>query len=84
MKAVSSLVAVILILLIGMSLVSSLYIFFSGVIRKTTETGSDIADQVSSSLLAEMKIDSFDTAGTGSVDILNTGKVNLTNFVQKR
>ena len=80
MKAISSIVTVILILLIGVSLVSSMFIFFSELIATSTEAGTETSEHISTSLLAEMKIESFDTAGTGTVTVKNTGKVNLTNF----
>ena len=75
MKAISSLVAVILILIIGVSLVSSMFIFFSDLITISTEAGTETSEHISSSLLAEMKIESFGTAGTGNVTVKNTGKV---------
>jgi FlaG/FlaF family flagellin (archaellin) len=78
MKAVSSMVAVILILMIAISLASSVYIFLSEMITTSTESGSEVTEHVSTSLLAEMKIESVTTAG--NVTIKNTGKVSLTNF----
>ncbi|MFH1473879.1 MAG: hypothetical protein ABIE55_03205 [Candidatus Aenigmatarchaeota archaeon] len=78
MKAISSLISVILILMIGISLVSSMYIFFTEVIATSTDAGTETAEHISSSLMAEMKIDSLTTAGI--VTIKNTGKVQLTNF----
>jgi hypothetical protein len=79
MKAVSSIIAVILILMVGASLASFTYIFFTGVMSETTEAGSETAERVSTSLLAEMKIESIDSASE-IVDVSNTGKVNLTSF----
>ena len=79
MRAVSSIVAVILILIIGVSLVSSVFIFSSDILSTLTETGTEKSKQVSSSLLAEMKIESIDPA-SDIVNVSNTGKVNLTSF----
>jgi len=78
MKAVSSLVSIILILMIGISLVSSMYIFFSEMITTSTEAGTETAEHISSSLMAEMRIESATTAGI--VTVKNTGKVELSNF----
>jgi FlaG/FlaF family flagellin (archaellin) len=77
MQGVSTIIVTILLLMISVSLASFAYVFFTQMVTATTETGSEAVEQISTSLLAGMKIDSL-TSNT--IYIRNTGKVNLTQF----
>jgi uncharacterized protein YpmB len=77
MQGISTIIVTILLLMISVSLASFGYIFFTQVMSSTTQAGTEAIEQVSTSLLAGMKIDSI---STNSVYVRNTGKVNLTQF----
>ena len=79
MKGVSSVIAIILILMISISLTTLSYIFLSGTVSTTTATSSQAAQRLTSSLLAEMKIESFDVIND-VVYVKNSGRVNITEF----
>ena len=78
MKGVSSIISVVLVLLIGVTLVSSIYLFFTGALEESTESGSRVKESITSSLLAELKIEPFTSNDT--VSVKNIGKVNVTNI----
>ena len=79
MKGVSAIIVTILLLMISVSLASFGYIFFTHTFTSITETGSEVVEQVSTSMLAGMKIDSL-SESTNDVFVRNTGKTNLTQF----
>ena len=71
MKGVSSIISVVLVLLIGVTLVSSIYLFFTGALEESTESGSRVKESITSSLLAELKIEPFTSNDTVSVKNIN-------------
>lgn len=77
MRGISAIIVTILLLMISVSLASFGYIFLTQVMSETTQAGTEAVEQMSTSLLAGMKIDSM-TSNT--IYIRNTGKVDLTNF----
>jgi archaellum component FlaG (FlaF/FlaG flagellin family) len=79
MKAVSTIIVAVVVLLIAVSLTTFGYAFLSEIMSTTTESGSQAAEKVTSSLLAEIKIESLDeTANT--IYVKNSGRVNLSQF----
>jgi archaellum component FlaF (FlaF/FlaG flagellin family) len=79
MKGVSTIIVAVLLLMVSVSLVSFGYVFLTEIMTTTTETGSQAAEKVTSSLLAEMKIESMDES-TDTIYVKNSGRVNLTQF----
>jgi len=78
MKGVSTVIVAVLLLMITVSLASFGYLFFTQIMSATTKTGTEVVEQVSSSLLSSMRIESVTT--DGHVYVRNTGTVNLKNF----
>jgi hypothetical protein len=79
MKGISAIITAILIIMISISLTSLGYIFLSETVSTTTETGSQVSEKVTSSLLAEIKIESMDES-TDTIYVKNNGRVNLSQF----
>jgi FlaG/FlaF family flagellin (archaellin) len=79
MKGVSIIIATILILMISVSLTAFAYMFMTQMMSATTETGLQTVEKATSSLLAEMKIESMDESNN-KIYVKNSGRVNLTQF----
>jgi FlaG/FlaF family flagellin (archaellin) len=77
MKAVSAVIVVILLLMISVSLAGFAYVFITTTASTTMETGTEMIEQTTSTILAQMKIDSV---SDNRVYVRNTGKVDLTGF----
>jgi FlaG/FlaF family flagellin (archaellin) len=77
MRGISSIIITILLLMISVSLASFGYIFFTQMLSVTTQTATEVSEHTSTSLLAEMKIDSI---SGNDIFVRNTGKVDLTQF----
>jgi hypothetical protein len=78
MRGVSSIVVVVLLLLLGITLTSSVFVFFGDVILDTKDSLEDTRDHVSTSLLAEMRLEPLSESNI--VSVKNTGKVNISDF----
>ena len=77
MKALSAVIVVILMLMISISLAAFAYMFFMATASITMESGTEMVEQTTSSMLAKMKIDSI---SDNKVYIRNIGNVDLTGF----
>jgi FlaG/FlaF family flagellin (archaellin) len=77
MKAVSAVIVIILMLMISVSLAGFAYMFLTTTATSTMESGTELIEQTTSSVLARMKIDSI---ADNKVYIRNIGKVDLTGF----
>src|SRR3989338_7811403 len=79
MKAVSPIIAVILLLVITISLVGVAFLFFSRTTEQTGEQVGGVAEQQLKQLGADLKIDSAVVLldGSGKVYIRNTGSVPI-------
>ena len=79
MRGISAIIVTILLLMISVSLTSFAYIFFTQTFSSVAETGSETMEHMTTSMLANMKIDSI-SEDTDRVYIRNTGKTDLTQF----
>src|SRR5437867_2152801 len=77
MKGLSSIIAVVLILLITVSLSALAYLFFGNVFAELTQTGSNESEKIITTLTSSMLIDS---ATENQIFIRNTGQSDLTKF----
>lgn len=77
MHALSSIIVIILLLMITIALVSLAYMFFSVIMAQTTQAGTNAINTATTSLLAQMEIESV---SINSVYVRNTGSSDLTNF----
>jgi hypothetical protein len=67
----------VLILMIAVSLSALGYLFFSGVLKTTTETGTEAINRTVTGMLAQMRIESI---SINEVFIRNIGQTDLTGF----
>jgi hypothetical protein len=79
MRGVSAIIVTILLLMISVSLASFGYIFFTRTFSSVADTGSETVEQVTTSMLANMKIDSV-TTDNRYVYVRNTGSIDLGQF----
>ncbi len=77
MKAVSALISVIVILLISVALVATAYIWFTGVVKTTTETGAEQTEKVIEGTRVALRIESI---ADNNIYVRNLGEGNLSNF----
>jgi FlaG/FlaF family flagellin (archaellin) len=77
MHGVSAVIVVIMLLMISVSLAGLAYTFATAMVTETTETGSEMIEQTTSSMLAQMTIESI---GDNNVYIRNTGQTDLSSF----
>jgi len=78
MKGISTLIAVILILLITIALVALLYLWFTGIFTGITETGQEQFEESQLRLMSSMAIESVIK---NNIYVRNTGSVNITEIV---
>jgi hypothetical protein len=79
MRGVSAIIVTILLLMISVSLASFGYIFFTRTFSSVADTGSETVEQMTTSMLANMKIDSV-TPDDHYVYVRNTGSIDLGQF----
>ena len=77
MKAVSGVIIIIIMLLISVSLAGLAYMFITATATETMQSGTEIIEHTTSSVLSRMKIDSI---ADNIIYIRNIGSVDLTNF----
>jgi len=77
MKAVSTVIVIILILMITVALSVLSYMFFSKIYTSVTTTGSTAVSETSSAMTALMKIESM---SINTIYVRNIGQLDLSNF----
>ena len=77
MKAVSGIIIIIIMLLMSVSLAGLAYMFITTTATSSMESGTEIIEHTTSSVLSRMKIDSI---ADNIIYIRNIGSVDLTNF----
>jgi hypothetical protein len=83
MKGVSAVVAIVLILMIGISMTGLGYVTFTTFFNQMTTSTQGAISNTLTNMLAQMKIESVTNLSDNSktlIYIRNTGKVDLTNF----
>ena len=81
MKAISTIIVMILILMISISLTSLAYVTFTTFFSKVTTSSEQAISQTISTMLAQMKIESITySSQITKIYIRNIGKVDLTGF----
>ncbi|MCD6476959.1 MAG: hypothetical protein J7K26_02205 [Candidatus Aenigmarchaeota archaeon] len=79
MKAISAVIAIVLILIITVGLVSLAYMWFTGMFRGLSNMISERTKQVSEHMQADFSIESI-SSDLSTIYIRNTGNTDLTNF----
>lgn len=76
MKGLSAIIAIIMLLLITVALAGSAYVWIVGTTTSLTTTGTQATQQVTTGMLAQMKVES---AAGRSIYVRNTGKGTIEN-----
>lgn len=77
MKAISAVIAVVLILMITVALGAAAYVFFSGTFKQTTEAGTNLTESFIKKGQTGLEIDAITST---EIYIRNTGQITLTGF----
>ena len=77
MKAISAIIVIILVLMIVVALAALSYAFFSGILTSTTETTEESIERATTTMLAQMKIES---ASGNNIYVRNTGQTDVSDF----